>query len=257
MKKIADIAQLSGLLNPYFKKGILTNNYTMIYDYQEYIDNEKLFFIKSEEEMVILRDCENHWRAYYYLKDLTSEFKLPNDKPIVMEIVFKPKDDSCKKLVYYWESNGFKSYMFRERMTSDVSQFNIDYKDKVRAGFAKNSQESSIHDLISKSFDEYLGCIPTLLEVKNLISKNEIICIENEFGGVAGLLHIGQSRNVNSIWHLAVDPKARKSGNAKKMLAFFKETLAKEKKTKVDTETQNNLLPSPDEIGEISLSYVE
>lgn len=244
MKKINDIKQLNKLLMPFFKRGILTNNYMMMDKYKEYIEDGTLFFEKSDNEMIILRDCDNHWRVYYYLTDFKSQFKLPDDKPLAMEIVFESKDDKYKEIVSYWEDIGFKPYMFRSRMTSDVTDINIDNSENLLSSYAKPKHALEIHKLISSTFDEYLGCVPTLSEVKDLIDKEEIICIENNEEKIDGLLHIGKSRNIHSIWHIVVASEARKSGNAQKMLAFFKDILLQDEKSKLQLWVQDDNLPA-------------
>lgn len=244
MKKVNDINQLSGLISPYLRKGILTNNYMMLGNYKNHIEKGELFFEKTEGGIIIFKNYDNHWRVFYYLKDLSTDLPLPMDKPLAMEIVFKTIDEKYQLALSYWENRGFKPYIFRKRMSTTFAEFNIKNSEKKHVSFAQNHHAVLVHQLICNTFDSYLGCVPSLSEVAEIIDKKEILLIQDPNGQLNGLLHIGQKHDTYFIWHLVVSPEVRQGGNAKKMLAYFKTMILKDEKTKIQLWVKNDNLPA-------------
>lgn len=244
MEKINDIIELSDLISSYFKKGILTNNYTMLSDYKNYIEREELFFEEIEGGMLIFRDCESHWKVFYYLRDFSEDYFLPQDKPSVMEIIFHKDDDKNQNVFSYWESRGFQPYLMRNRMSMISTKFNIEHTNKKYAGFAKSNNALAIQKMISNTFDCYLGDIPSLLEVRQAIDEKKIISVENIDGQIDGVLHIDRKHNVYYILHLVVDPRARKKGYAKEMLLYLDSIISKDEKIKIQLWVREDNLPA-------------
>ncbi len=244
MKKINDIMELSDLLSSYLRKDILTNNYTMLGDYKNYIQKEELFFEEAEDGILIFRDCESHWKVFYYLKDFSENYSLPQDKSSVMEIIFRKEDDKYHNVISFWEARGFKPYLMRRRMSAISTELNIGHINNEDVGFAKSNHAITVHGMISNAFDCYLGDIPSLSEVHQAIDEKKIISVENPDGQIDGVLHIDRKHNVYYILHLIVDTKARKRGNAKKMLSFLNTIIPKDRKIKIQLWVREDNLPA-------------
>ena len=233
MEKINDLGHLSALISSYFKKGVLTNSFSMPGDYKRYIEEGLLYYNKLGSGIILLRHAGSHWRVYYYLNSLHQHSPLPQDKPSAMEIVFSPNSEA-ERILSFWQDAGFNPYLFRKRMTVPSLAFQAVHPDTAEAGFAQVEHASAILELMENSFDKYLGCIPALNEIAERIQKQELICAWAPDGKIAGVLEIGRKRNTYSVWHIVVAPQFRRSGLAKKMLAYFNSHMVKDEKMKIE-----------------------
>lgn len=233
MKKIEGLDELNSLLNDFMKKGVISNNFIMQDKYKAYINSGILYYQRTEAILVLFLDCKNCWRVYYHIKDTESDIQLPDDKPLVMELVYRNENDSLIKQIDYWTSKGFSPYINRARMNVSPKEFSIVCDNLQGTGFADQQKAEIIQRMIAEAFDPYLGCVPHKDEVAEYISRKEIVVAEDHNGQVLGVLHIGTKSSTWFIWHLLVHPEARSRGIAKKLLAFYRNMLQESENSKI------------------------
>ncbi len=232
MIKVEEVGEINSLISSYMKKGVLTNNFIMQDKYMEYISSGSLYYENTGKLLVLLADHKTHWRIYYHIRELGAEIELPEDKPLVLELVYKNDNEALRNQLDFWVQKGFKPYIHRLRMNGKVENLNyfqsnscgVVYSDTSQSNrviYADTTQTGEIHRLISESFDRYLGCVPAMAELEEYIRKNEVLVAEDEAGRLQGILHIGSKNSAYFIWHLLVMPEVRGKGVAKILLTHF------------------------------------
>ncbi|NLM52432.1 MAG: GNAT family N-acetyltransferase [Firmicutes bacterium] len=239
MQKITDLTQLSGLLSPFLQKGVFTNNFLMLPDYEKYLSQGLLYYTQTETGVLLFHRRHTHWQLYYFLKRLNASFALPQDKPTVMEIVSRANVDSFASVLAFWEKNGFQNRLPRKRMQAFAPQTKLAPAREVN--FARHGDAKAVLELIKASFDPYLGCIPTQAEIEQKIAQGEVICCK-EADKLQGVLEFARKGNTFFIWHLAVSPQFRRQGVARKLLAFLSALMQREGKRKIQLWVQTTNL---------------
>ncbi len=225
MKRIQELKKVSTLITSYMKKGVLTNNYIMQEKYESYISDGRLYYEDSGAVLLFLLDCSSHWRIYYHIKESGSDIKLPTDKPIALEIVYKSADHILKEQLDFWEGKGFKQHIYRFRMNGRPDLMPILSHSSISVRYAQAEHAVKVHELIAQNFDRYLGCVPSQTETEGYIERQEILIAEDIAGSVQGVLHISRKAPAGFIWHLVVDSEFRGKGVARRLLAFFTQSL--------------------------------
>ncbi len=224
MKRIEQFGEISSLIGPYMKKGILSNNFIVREGYEAYISSGNLYSQCSDTALILLLDCGTHWRIFYHIKGPEADIHaLPADKPLVMELVYKNENEAVESQLDFWSSRGFRPYIYRLRMNGITERLLLESESKNMHA-VKNAvcqQAEQIRGLIAEMFDPYLGCIPTLDEVAEYIKKEEMLVSEDQDGSILGVLHIGSRNSAHFVRHLLVHPDARGKGIAKGLLAHF------------------------------------
>lgn len=222
MRKVKELGDITGAVSSYMNKGVLTNNFIMPEKYQTYINSGTLYFEETGKLLVVLIDFQNHWRVYYHIRERDGEIELPKDKPSVIELVYKTQNEALSDQLVYWEGRGFKPYISRARMNGSASAI-IEKTGKTghNLKYSEADTADEIQQIISEAFDPYLGCVPSINEVREYIRNKEIIVVQAQEGKILGVLHTGSKNNTNFVWHLVVTPEARGRGLAKSLLNYY------------------------------------
>jgi len=223
MKRIEKFGEISSLIGPYMKKGILSNNFMVKEGYEAYIGAGALYYECSDSALILLLDCRTHWRILYHIKGLEAGIVLPADKPLVMELVYRNENETVASQLDFWGSRGFRPYIYRQRMNGVPEKLLLESESKGQHAVknAAGEQAEQIRAMIAEMFDPYLGCIPSLDEVLEYINKEEMLVSEDGSGNILGVLHIGSKNSAHFVRHLLVHPDARGRGIAKGLLAHF------------------------------------
>ncbi len=222
MRKVKELGDITGAVSSYMNKGVLTNNFIMPEKYQTYINSGTLYYEETGKLLVVLIDFQNHWRVYYHIRERDGEIELPKDKPSVIELVYKTQNEALRDQLVYWEGRGFKPYISRARMNGSASAI-IEKTGETghNLKYSEADTADEIQQIISEAFDPYLGCVPSINEVREYIRNKEIIVVQAPEGKILGVLHTGSKNNTNFVWHLVVTPEARGRGLAKSLLNYY------------------------------------
>lgn len=225
MKRIESLKEVTSLITSYMKKGVLTNNYIMQDKYEIYIKEGRLYYESNGSILLFLLDCTSHWSIYYHIKELGSEIELPMDKPNALEIIYKSEDQVLKEQVDFWEAKGFKQHICRSRMNGNPNTIPVSRQSANLVRYAEGEHAGKVQKLIADNFDRFLGSVPSQAETEEYIKRQEILIAEEVDGSLQGVLHISRKAPVGFIWHLVVASECRGKGVAKRLLAYYTQSL--------------------------------
>lgn len=227
MEYIKTEVQLEELVECYFGKNTLTNNYIMYEDYKHYIEAGRLAFIAGANNLVLLLEKNGFCQLYYYLNDLGEGMSLPKENSIVIEILYRGEPDKPCQVIEYWERNSFVQHLCRDQMAGSIKKitFPENLTDKVQIKYANEFEEVEYaYQLIKNTFDAYTGDILTHEEVEGY-AESECILLALMDGKPCGILQLEIKNNVSWLRHIAVDPSCRKQGIANALVsAWIKKT---------------------------------
>ncbi|NLP36982.1 MAG: GNAT family N-acetyltransferase [Firmicutes bacterium] len=238
MQKILDLNQLNSLISPYLQKGVFTNSYLMLPDYEKYLV-QGLYYTQTGDGIFLFRHRRTHRQLFYYLKSLNASVSLPRDLPTTMEIVSRAQDEKFSAMLAFWEKNGFANRLPRKRMQKPASRHHDLPAREVN--FARPHDAQAVLELIKAGFDPYLGCIPAPEDLKQRIARQEVICVK-EADRLKGILEFERKGNYLFLWHLAVASPYRRQGIARRLLAYLSALMYKEERTKIQLWVQTTNL---------------
>ena len=114
MQLISNLNSLDFLLEKYFTKGTLTNNYILSEAYKRYIDKEDLFQYINEKNAYLLVKKNGFHRLYYFINDTKAPFLMPSDGALVLEIIYRGQRRFPDQEVSFWEKSGFRRHLTRD-----------------------------------------------------------------------------------------------------------------------------------------------
>lgn len=223
MKAVSDINHLNEIVEKYFIRHTLTNSYVLIDEYKEYIQQQRLFYIANENNLILLIRKNGFYRLYYYINNINEHMLLDVSEPIVMEILYRGEKDVPHEAMKYWQNSGFKEHLTRDLMVASFQQLNMPSKvaEGVTLKHASTQEEITFtRDLLIKSLDAYTGDILTIEEVEQFAENKNIICAYCE-DKPAGALQFEIKNKVVWLGHIVVDSGYRGKGIANELVRKY------------------------------------
>jgi len=223
MQSIVNIKTLDGLIRQYYKKNTTTNNYLLLDAYAAYVNEEKLFFTKTDSNLYLLVDKTGFYRLYYYINSYHEPFNINIEKPVVMEIIYRGKDNRPDRIISFWEKYGFKQHLTRDNMMAFYQQIIMQTTKTsgLRIKYAETEAEIAFtKDLIEQTLDKYTGDILTFDEIRNFAKKKNIICAYLQ-DKLCGILQFEIKNKVVWLGHIAVMSEYRGLGIAKALVKEY------------------------------------
>ena len=103
IEKIADLSQIEQLLSLYKKRGGFSNNYLLVDEYNQLIQQQKLFYIVSSSNLCFLEMKETCMRVYYHINDVNEYISFPKHLSFALEILYRGDQFYPSKEVVYWQ----------------------------------------------------------------------------------------------------------------------------------------------------------
>lgn len=206
MEQITSIKELNDLILPYFKKGVLTNNFLKLEDYDIYIKENSLFFEKIGKNLFFFRNINGINNIYFYINE---ENKCVFPKNSVVE--FLENNENITN--FFYNNNFHKVKVRREMKLIDFS--NLD--EKTNPMIANEEELEKILDVITANFNGIYGCIPSIYELK----KNKILVNRDRDGNIDGVVHFKNEKSVSNILHISVVEDKRGQGVGKGLLNSY------------------------------------
>lgn len=179
MKQIHDIKILDSIIQDYYGKGTITNNYILFNDYSQYIAERRLYYISQGSNVCFLLQKPDFFQMYYYINNQAQLMTFDIDMPITMEILYRGEKNKPDGIINYWERCGFKQHILRVQMEAKYSQMKF-FKENaaVIVRFAETEEEILFaKNMIEQAFDKYTGQqVLTLEEARVLAAKRNILC---------------------------------------------------------------------------------
>ena len=156
----------------------ITNFYFTGFKLKELIDKHKLYMIDNVNHIFFLRKNDGFYNLYFcssnnsFLRESLAEDLKKFKLPIVIDLIGEEK--TIKKLKDIFMENDFHYYTTFIRLSKMNSNINILYTaDDIL--FAKQEDASEIYNMISGNFNKYYHHLPSLEEIRDNISKNNIL----------------------------------------------------------------------------------
>jgi len=223
MNLIKDIESLNKLIQNYFVKNTVTNNYVLSDAYSHYIAEKRLFSVTSESNVCILLEKPDFYRMYYYINNQNELVTFDSDKPVTMEIIYRGEANRPYDALAYWEKCGFQKHLTRDNMMGVYQQFVIpsEKASQVEIRYAETESEMLFSkELIENTLDKYTGDILSFEEVKTFVDNKNVICAYLE-GKLCGMLQFEIKNNVVWLGHIAVARGFRGKGVANELVKAY------------------------------------
>jgi ribosomal protein S18 acetylase RimI-like enzyme len=224
MKSIISNEELNNVITSFFRKGCLTNNFILLDHYQHYLNNRKLWLLSSKNNSLFLLDKQHFYQLYFYLNDLAESFEhLPNDKPIVMEILYRGHQSKPNHLIKYWTSHGFQEHLSRDNMILNLNNITLpSYEHKrIQIKYATSPYELAFSkELFDNTLDKYTGDRLSEDELRFFMENNNLLSAYYD-NHLAGILQFEVKNHVIWLGHLAVHPDYRGLGIANALVESY------------------------------------
>jgi GNAT superfamily N-acetyltransferase len=223
MNLIKDIESLNKLIQTYFVKNTITNNYVLSGSYSQYIADKRLFAISTESNACILVKKPDFYQMYYYINNQNELMSFDFDMPITMEILYRGEANRPVDILAYLEKCGFKQHLTRDNMVASYQQIVIPVGNDSEIEIKYAESEAEIFftkELIESTLDKYTGDILTYQEVKSFVENKNVICAMLE-GKLCGMLQFEIKNNVVWLGHIAVAPGFRGKGVANELVKSY------------------------------------
>jgi len=244
MNLIKDIESLDHLMQKYFVKNTITNNYVLIAAYHHLIEDQKLYFTTSPSNLCILVKKADFYRLYYYINNQDELIDFENDSSVVMEILYRGETHKPTEIISYWEKCGFKPHLTRDNLIASYSQLIIPIDKPAYLEIKHAETEAEINftkELIESTLDKYTGDILTYEEVSTFVKNRNVLCAYWA-GKLSGILQFEIKNNMVWLGHIAVDSEFRGKGIAKELVKAYIQTNVSQPGTKYQLWViQNNI----------------
>lgn len=202
MKEVSNIKELNSLILPYFKRGVITNNFFRPEDYEVFFKERSLFYKKTDDILLLFRKVNDIYNVYFYIN---GEGCISLPKNCVIEVV-----DIDKKIINFFEKTGVREVKKRKEM----KLVNFDkLVSGTKVSLAQEKDFGEVLKIIKDNFDEVYGRIPSLEELRN----DKVFIAQDEIGNIEGLVHFKTFNVYSQISHVV----SLKSGVGKKVVSGY------------------------------------
>lgn len=200
----------------------LSNNFFLPAAIREKIAEASLSFHSIENGLLMLDDCGDFYRCYYYLSRRSSPGKLDFDKPAVIELPFNSSlNDNQLLQVSRIEAMGFRLGRESAMMSCPADGSACCYGgDSGICTYAKAQDAPQILQLLYLCFDPLYAFLPTLEQLLCSIAEDRVIVIRDG-DKIAAALVSSFEKGIASIRQVAVDPQLRGKGYGKDILCAY------------------------------------
>ncbi len=216
MQKIERYEALSRQISAQLKRGMCTNAFYSPEEYAEAIAAGDLYARGLPAGLALLWSRGDYDRLCFWLTDLDAPINIEFSRPTVLEIASRPRDMNLHRAGALWENVGFAPLFGRVRLSHPAWT-----PPEAEIDLAGTADVAPIQTLLQESFHPMAGCLPNRAELLRALSGGQILCLRDEAGIAAGLLHFSATQKAAKIHHLAVRRDLRRQGGARALFAAF------------------------------------
>lgn len=223
MEYIDNIETLNKLIQTYFRKGTATNNYFMANTYANHIENKKLAFVATKDNAALLLEKHDFYQVYFYINNFTEIVPIPEDRPAIIELIYRGETKLPVVITDYWSKQGFQIHLTRDNMSANLQYMdtNFDPEIGIKLKYAELPEELAfIENLFLNAFDKYTGNLLSTSDLTRFINEKNIICALYN-GELAGFLQFEVKNRIVWLGHIAVDAKYRGKGIANELVKKY------------------------------------
>ena len=226
MKSIESIDQLNLILEKYFIKGTLTNNYLLSSAYESYIEQGNLYVMEVEENAGLFVKNTLFFKLYFFINNTKASFPVNLNLPVVMELIYRGENNAPEEMRSYWKTNGFNDHLTRDNMFVVAGQvlWQPSLNEQIDVRLAHSEEEAIYaYELLKDSLDIYTGDYMTIEEVRQYENEGNIL-MAYEKERMCGVLQREVKNTGVWLGHIAVDPEFRGLGIAKNLVTAYLKT---------------------------------
>ncbi len=220
IRKAETCEEITELVKKWFRPGVCTNLFLSAQELQREADRGALYYGVWPRGFLLLRKRDGFFRGAYQFLPGGDCPQLPDELHVILEIPARPKDKTAPAAQSFWQEGGFVPVLERLRYRKEW--------EKAPAASALPSREMEIVlakaermeealSFLKAHFDPLTGCLPSLEE----LSKDQVFCLLDEKGAVAGVLHGAFGRASSEIRHLALREDVRRRGYAGALIRAY------------------------------------
>jgi GNAT superfamily N-acetyltransferase len=234
MKLVSNTEELDALIQKYFVKGTITNNYILTEDYLNYIHAGELFVISTASNLGFFLRKNGFYRLYYFINDPEEIMHIAAEWPVTMEILYRGEENRPVEVMNFWRKCGFTDHLSRDCMAAAPQQVDLPAANNPAIKLKYADSEAEIiftKELLENTLDEFTGDILSYEEVKAFADKKNIICAYLEDKPCAAL-QFEIKNNVVWLGHIAVASGFRGKGIARELVRAYISDNAHQPKTR-------------------------
>jgi ribosomal protein S18 acetylase RimI-like enzyme len=223
MEYFDNLDGLNDFIQTYFRKGTATNNYFLADSYLKHIENKKLGYVATQENAVMLLEKHDFYQLYYFINNFAADLPILDDRPVVMEIIYRGEKNKPITIINYWASLGFKLHLTRDNMIANIEKHLEDSNPvyELNLKYAETRTELLyIENLLATTLDKYTGDLLTTDDLNRFLENRNFICATYK-GELAGVLQFEIKNKVIWLGHIAVDEHFRGKGIAKELVKKY------------------------------------
>lgn len=216
MRKIDDYAELERLICAQMKRGMSTNAFYSREDFERAISAGSLRAESWAGGLALAFDRGDYDRLSFWMTDTLAPIGITLPRRTVLEIAARPKDENLWAADRAWERFGFEPLFDRVRLSHPAWE-----APEAPLDAAGPDDMDAVSALLRANFHPLGGCIPTPDELMRELSEGRFLCIRDEEGAPAAILHYSEERRAANIRHLCVRDDFRRRGCAKTLISAF------------------------------------
>lgn len=220
MKKIDDLSALSELITAQWKPGVVTNAAFSADAFRHEIGAGTLYARELPGALVLLRRRGGYDRLNFYLQPGADLSGWVPEQTTVLEIPARERDIALRGSEQLWQAAGFTLLRRRVRLVLRQTPEPVPETGAYRVRPALPGELDGILELMGLVYDPMTSCIPTREELLRDIAAGDVLCAVNADGELAGFLHLNHTKRSTEFRHLAVQPRLRRQGIARKLFDF-------------------------------------
>ena len=217
MVPLTDYEDLSRLVTPHMRSGVMANTMASQAEYAPSIAAGTLDLRDTPAGLLLLRDRGDHTRLNFFLNDLSCPLDTALPTPTVTEVAFRPRDTGLQEAVSYLQRQGFTPVFERIRLSRPAGQAGEPALPLLTPG---PEAAPWVLTFLRENFSPLTGCLPTEEELAQDLAQGHVLVLE-EKGLITGLLHFSLEGKTGEIRHLAVRADRRGTGRTRPLLAGY------------------------------------
>lgn len=222
INQVQSLNVVNEVLETFFKKGTETNNFMLAAEYEEHIENNRLFFGLSQNNAYFFVKRDGFFRCYYLVNDCDSIPVFESQDTFVIEILYRSHQPPPESILIFWEKTGFVKYLTRDHyILTLVPPIELIKDQDVSVRLADNLDEIQFtKHLIDSYIDQLTGDHLSFEELTEFATK-KLIYIAYSGTSPCGIIQADFKNGIFWLGHLVVSQEFQGKGISKELLRFF------------------------------------
>lgn len=214
--------EVQAAIAAYKTRDSISNCFLLPAEIERICDIDACRIVAGVRNLFILERKESCTRIHYIINDADERFPFETNLPLMLEILYRGKDNCPANAIDYWLREGFHENLIRDNLTASYTSIpTFTSNNRISVGTALSPEDAEFaHALFDNLFDPYSSDRMTLAQVRELTDNGQIL-IARLNGNPVGALHHYLIGKCAWIGHVGVDADARGKGAGAALVADF------------------------------------